>query len=51
MRGDESDGGATSRRKRTEAGCDASKGLYGYLNTFAINSRERVLEALSLIHI
>lgn len=47
LRGDESDGDTRGGEGGGGRGCDASKGLYGYLNTFAINSRERVLEARS----
>ena len=35
------------RREGGARGCCSSQGLYGYLNTFAINSRERALEARS----
>lgn len=47
LRGDESDGDTRGGEGGGGRGCDASKGLYGYLNTFVINSRERVLEARS----
>ena len=44
---DDRDGGETSTRTESQRAAAAVRGLYGYLNTFAINSRERALEARS----
>lgn len=47
MRNNENDDDDRARRRQGRSQCHCRQGLYGYLNTFAINSRERVLESRS----